>query len=967
MRFFFVAACAVLFGGNAFAQTDGYFQQHVSYKMSVRLDADNHRLDASSRIEYTNNSPDTLTAIYLHLYPNAYQPNSPFMRDYRRRFNVNLVDLPNKHRGDIVLADVTADGLDVTPTVDGTVAKITLPRPLTPGRQINLSFNWTSKVRRHLGRAGYRGKHYDFAQWYPKVAVYDENGHHPDQFMTGEFYGEFGDFEVAIDLPGDFVVAATGVVASGDPGWNLGGDSSTSTQNRRSVTFTAANVHDFAWCADPTFQVQHTKWKDVDIYNVYRAENAKAWKDTTLAHAVRAMEWLDRKVGEYPYPQVTVVDALLSGGMEYPMLVMDGRADESLVLHEIGHIYFYGVLANDEREEAWMDEGFTTFQTRWYLEDTYGRYGHQRDWSWYQHMTPQFDLWESYRKEVFDLDRKGYSERVSTRAEEFDHSYRANVYRKPALMLRALQYTVGDEVFESILRTYYDRWKLKHVNPERFIAVANEVSGQDLDLFFEQWLYTPKVCDYKIDDVDYRTEGDRLLADVIIKREGEMTTPLDLVIEFKDGSTTTKRINGDKRAFTHSIELYDRPKRIALTPNNEIADLNHYDNFWPRKRAFGIDWPNNHYYPEDAYVLRMRPAAWYNDVDGLKAGLVFDRRYADWSPRIRAAIYYGFESDRVDFSIDTWRPWKFMGSNARWHLGGYKLEGRQDATATLDLFRRPKLLEPPTQRIRLGWNYHELTNTSYLTSATSYDTLKADINWVVGYRVNPQLDIASTSLNAQARFGRKMWSGDFKYEQLTLTATAKSRPHVFPVDLRMRGFLGLIGGDVPIHRTFNLAGGGSVAKESRFYLRSKGSSWDDLNYHLPGNGNLRGYAGGAFGVNKLATVNTELGTPVPYFGLKGFLKPLIGSLSWYGFADVGWVLENTNPLPQSSRVQALYDAGYLDETLVNAGVGVRTRRVFPFWDFRLRVDVPFYVNQPEINGESDETLRRYLISLDATF
>jgi hypothetical protein len=146
---------------------------------------------------------------------------------------------------------------------------------------------------------------------------------------------------------------------------------------------------------------------------VYRRSSAKTWADSTLVHAIRSIRWLEKIVGKYPYPHITVAESLRSGGMEYPMFVMDGRASEGLAMHEIGHVYFYGILANDEREEAWLDEGFTTFQTRWYQTVRYGPWGDKSKWNWYQRMTPQYRLWEKRRR--LRPDRRGYGERVVSR------------------------------------------------------------------------------------------------------------------------------------------------------------------------------------------------------------------------------------------------------------------------------------------------------------------------------------------------------------------------------------------------------------------------------------------------------------------------------------------------------------------------------------------------------------------------
>jgi hypothetical protein len=224
-----------------------------------------------------------------------------------------------------------------------------LPRPLLPGDSMTVSFTFDGKVRKRVDRSGYTGNHYDMAQWYPKVVVYDQNGFHADQFMTGEFYGEFGTFDVHIEVPDNYVVVATGMVQSGDPGWDYNPAHQPDAPVRKAtgnktVHFHAEKVHDFAWCADPTYVVQQTTLDGIDIRSAYRRKSAKTWEDSTLAHAVRAVTWLGKKVGKYPYPQVTVAEMTRGGGMEYPMLVMDGRDHHA------------GEASEDKYEEEAQDE-----------------------------------------------------------------------------------------------------------------------------------------------------------------------------------------------------------------------------------------------------------------------------------------------------------------------------------------------------------------------------------------------------------------------------------------------------------------------------------------------------------------------------------------------------------------------------------------------------------------------------------
>lgn len=959
--------------------TKEYFQQDVRYTIRARLDTGDHMLAGTERIVYTNNSPDTLRSVYLHLYPNGYRSkDTNLLREYRRRFNYTLIDLPGKYRSYLTIDSVLVDGRTVEPRIDDTLAELALPEPLLPGASLTMDVRFEEKIRRQIGRAGYRGDHYDLAQWYPKVVVYDAQGFHLDKFGMGEFFGEFGTFDVHLDVPDDYVIAATGTLAGGDPGWtrNQSGDNSPPSQPEKraepvaykTVHFHADKVHDFAWSADPSFVVEDTLWNGIEVRSFYQRAHAEAWRDSTLQHGVRALAWLTDLVGPYPYPQLSIVDALMDGGMEYPMLVMDGSASEGLAMHEIGHVYFYGALANDEMEEAWLDEGATVFQTTLYLTERYGPWGKQDKWSFYHHITPQYTLAEDARNQVFELDRYRYSERVATRSSEFKNSYDKNTYVKAALIFNALRYVVGEDMFKEILREYYRRYAFQHVDEERFRSVCEAVSGYDLEWFFAQWLHTVKTCDYELASVKKfpGRSSDSCKVDVEIRRLGEIVMPLKLVFEFKDGARETFRFPGRLRTIHKTFELERKPVAVELNPENEILDIDLSNNFQPKRHDFQFDWPNNSYTPEYAYQVRYRPGFWYNDIDGFKAGLHLSGGYKQWTRMFSAGIYYGFESDRVDFSAALKKRVRFFNTNGTAILSGYKMEGRQEADLEINLRRRKYLLYPPNHQILMGINYHELRNMRFLENPETYQP-GSDVGPYFGYRIDPQLDILQTSASAQLKMGRKWFGGEYKYEKFATTVTVKTRRSLVPVDARLRFFFGTIGGQMPYQQRFFLASGGPLAEERRFYLRSPGALPEDLDYHEPGHGNLRGYLLGNFGVNRLAAMNFELNVPLPVFLLGAPGKLLFDSIDLAAFSDVGKAFDDDNPIQESLRLQYLYDQDVMKKTLVDAGFGLRIRKNFPFYPLFLRIDFPLYVSQPAVNGETEEIKFRTIFSLGATF
>ncbi len=533
-------------------------------------------------------------------------------------------------------------------------------------------------------------------------------------------------------------------------------------------------------------------------------------------------------------------------------------------------------------------------------------------------------------------------------------------------MFNALRYVVGEEDFEEILKTYYDRWKFKHVNEERFQAVCEEVSGMDLNLFFEQWVHTIKLCDYRLTKMKtvVNESGDGYITHVTIHRLGEVVMPLTLEITFRDGSKQTTRIKGRLRTIKKTYAFPERPKKAALNPENETLDINMSDNFIPRRKSLQIDWPNNNYRPEDSYQIRHHPFLWYNDIDGPRVGLHLKGSRADWSRRFKLGLYYGVDSHRFDFSTSWVRPSMIFGTHTFAVASMYKLEGRQDFTFELAYRRKKQLTRPPTHNLAFGINYHELRNTAYIANPEQYQE-NSDIAPYINYRVNPQSDLFSSNVDFGLRFGRKWFGGRSKYIRFKSSIGWKSRPVLFPIDTRFRMFLGIVDAESPYQQKFYLAGGGPLAEEKVFFLRSPGAVPEDLNYHEPGHGNLRGYFEGSFGVNRLFSLNLEMGGKVPL--ISSSKKRFLGEIKVYAFGDAGWIMDSENPIGTSDRIGRLVGDGIFDDTIADAGIGFTLARDLPFWKMLLRLDIPFWVGQPKINSETQETQFRYVFSLKTSF
>ena len=972
---------------------DGYWQQKVDYDMEISLVDTSQQLTGFTTIKYTNNSPDSLDRIYMHLYPNAFQLESVKYREYignagresrAKYFKDRLDGFTSKidvHDFSVALPEEGASWIHKIQIldefeIDDTILEAKLLKKIAPGQTVRVDLNWTHHVGEMVERAGYYEGQYNMAQWYPKMVVYDEDGWNADVFHAqGEFYGEFGDFEVKFDLPKAFIIAASGVVTDGDPGWeSVTVDTSIDfdvwvdiydstyvepdTSDRRAVTFFAENVHDFAWVASKDFLYEGGKHNDIDVHVLYDKGRGEKWTKDVLQGSIRAISWLEEKFGKYPYPQVTTTDRIKSGGMEYPMLVMNGREDEGLIVHEYGHIYFYGILANNEVDEAWLDEGFTTTQTTHYMMNRYGNHGF--DLSLYEDRVEfpkkywplghslHSDQWSAIR-----FMRSGHDENISRASYLYNngYAYSRNAYTKPALMLTELKYILEDSLYYGAMQHYYDKWKLKHVNEQRFVDAIEEFTGEELDWFFDAWLHTTHHLDYGISSFRKINIDGKWAINLGIESKGTRFMPLLVETTFEDGTTDRRWWKNHlwryEDTFNYSVDK--KPVSVTIDPDVQTVDLDFRNNTTNMKKTLMFDWPGLWYNPRNEYVIRWMPNFYYHqESSGFAPGLTLDFDYGPYEgTTVRAN--YAYETQDLYWYLGGWRQPVHFLPRTTFHYWAYNRPGVKELGGEVEKEWNRVYGRTPTHTISAGFYVQP-----------EYDSTRA-VN--LGYDPNGKLgvgyldwssEIGSVDMNVNGASSLGNLS-DWNFTRLTAIGTFSKSFKKFKFNKRI--IVGKIWTDakgVPGQEGYNIEGNSSNDMVRKNYLVDQFYGFElqegeslVSHYHMPGEGNLRGFVGkGERGAEALAAFSSE----VDY---SKSIKKIDTRIQLAAFVDGGmfWDRFNTDKEEIGTKFNS--------RTLADAGLGLRLKTNIFEKDLYIRIDLPFFIYE---KGGSEVEEKNWIIS-----
>lgn len=644
MRFISFFFLATLLNQYILAQSP-YFQQEVTNIINVELDDVNHTLNANIKIQYTNRSPDLLDKIAIHIWPNAYSTKlSKFTKQKLLARNTRFYDAKVSEMGNISDLKFTVNKNPAAFTYhknNPDIIWLQLLQPLKPNETVEIETPFKVKIPASFSRLGHVDQTYQITQWFPKPAVYDHKGWHPMPYLDqGEFYSEFGSYDVYITLPANYVVGATGLLMTHaelefinqrisqtdeaiTSNKELFNTMPLSQTDKKTLHYHAENVHDFAWFADKSFYIQKSEAK------LHNGNKIDTWAMfTKLGHWNKAVDYVSRSVefysehvGAYPWPQATAVHSALSagGGMEYPMITVIGDANtaeslDEVITHEVGHNWFYGILASNERDHPYMDEGINSYYENRYMK----KYYHNED-----RFIPA-----KFRKWIGDISEKEMSYNLYARTYEDQYpdqhssnftsiNYGTDVYMKSAHLFEYAEKVLGTTKFDACMQEYFNKWKFKHPYPEDLQAIFKSRTGNETDWLFNQALITNNKADYAFQK--FNSKKDR--KEVIIKNKGKIaapftvtgikdnqvifqswipgftghksipypSNPLDkLIIDREELSYDLYRNNNVIR--THGLFKKMEPIRLSLTPlmddpyKNEIGILplvgwNSYDKF----------------------------------------------------------------------------------------------------------------------------------------------------------------------------------------------------------------------------------------------------------------------------------------------------------------------------------------------------------------------------------------------------
>jgi hypothetical protein len=1022
---------------------EGYWQQDVHYNIKASIDDETDILTGTEELIYWNNSPYDISHVYFHLYSNAQTKDSYLADLYKNNgYNLKFGKYRKENLGTQV-DKISLNGTLLKTELDNTILKVYLPRPVKSGESITLNLDFKTYFDKEAIRNrmkmfnSYGQKHYDVVHWYPRIAVIDRKfAWTTDQHMDHEFYGDFGSFYVEMTLPNHYIGDGTGILINekevlpdtlrkkldisnflkkpfkSAPSTIIQPDGS-----KKTWKFSAINVHDFAFTADPNYRISESNWNGVRCIALVQEPHAAGWYNASQ-YIAKVLEVNSYNIGPYHYPKMIVADA--QDGMEYPMLTLCGGWDpnyRSLLIHEMTHNWFFGMLGTNETYRAFMDEGFTQF----YTADTYQfidgpieleaplKNKYARRFTERQRVVDNEMYNSYYNNNVI----KGEEVTLNTHSDDFNGGIRhgggyGQVYTKTATMLKNLEYVLGRALFDKAMQHYFYQWKFCHPYPEDFRNSFIQFTGIDLNWFFDQWLETTKTIDYSIGKIKSKKNNDFTIQ---FHRRGSMQMPIDFVVIDKNDSahhyyipntwfekptraSTLPRWTGWgpklKTTYTASVNIPGGIKNVIIDPSYRLADVDMTNNV--KHGKFDVKFDSRIYNPPNwkRYEMRIRPSVWYNGYDGLKFGAYANGDYLRTKHVFEMTAWFSSGIGQVpldsNVAINKFNILSFIfdyktslnkfirKSNVYAQLKsldgldaaliGFEKKSNNDKTR-IYTHVKAMLRDLPQDMVYLihnkEWGFQKLNSALHAGVEHNYRYKRGNGNILMNVRT-------------------AAFTNDYDFSAASLTAVNKNDLGKININTRVFGQLGF-GTRLPYESMLFAAGANNEELMENRYTRSMGffpQQWGNYgnvtNHFTAGGGlNLRGYSGyllpqlnenGTYSFHYKGTTGAALNTEIEFGELfkvinPKFLKNSI-KIQPYLFADAGII--NTNA-PGKAIV--------MSDVLFDAGIGstlsiVRWGPLYNVKPLTIRFDFPLFINRLPFE-EKDYFQFRWMIGINRAF
>lgn len=1021
-----------------------YWQQDVHYNIKAQLNDSTDIITGHEELTYWNNSPRDLYYVYFHLYNNA-QCKDSYLADLYKNNNYHLKF--NKYRKDdlgTVVEKIKIGNTELKTELDNTILKVYLEKPLKSGESITFDLDFKTYYAKEVIRNrmklfnAFGNKHYDVTHWYPRISVFDRKfGWDTDQHMDHEFYGDFGSFHVEFTLPNHYVLDATGVLQNKEEvlpdelrakldisnfakkPWNsppseiIKKDGTTKTWK-----FSALNVHDFALTADPSYRIGEYTWQGIKCVALVQEPHAAGWQTCPL-YIAKVLDVNTQNIGPYHYPKMICADA--QDGVEYPMLTLDGGFDPNyrdLLVHEMTHNWFFGMVGNNETYRAFLDEGFTQF----YTADTYqfidgpNVIEQQPKSGYVRRFTEQNRILDDqiYNGYMNAVTVKQEEVTLNTHSDDYNGGIRHGggygaVYTKTAAMLKNLEYVLGRSIFDKCMKHYFNQWKFAHPYPEDFRNSIIQYSGIDLNWFFDQWIETTKKIDYKVGRVKKgKKKGEYFIK---FKRKGEMQMPIDFTVIDKNDSAYNFYIPNTwfekpvrhstvlprwigwgkvKPTYIAHVQLSDKIKNVIIDPTNSLADVDMTNNKMHQKVNISFD--SKIYNPLDwkHYELKARPSLWYNGYDGIKVGFHLNGGYMNTKHVFDLTSWFGtgFAQAYLD-STDNRNKYNTFSFILNYKTSTSRFIKKSNVYATLKSldglesalvgFEKKSNNERNRIYIQAKAMVRDLPNDLvYLINRNEWQIQKMNSYINVGIDHNYSYNRGTGTMNLNAR--ATAFTSDYDYSSLQYTAINKNDLGKININTRVFAQMGFGLRQADESMLF-AAGSNNEDLMDNKYTRSMGfipPSWGKYgsvtNHFTAGGGlNLRGYSGyvlaatdangnnttnykGTTGAS--ASVEIEFGKFFKFMNIKKLNNSI--KLNPYLFGDAGTINTNT---PNKPTV--------MSGLLADAGVGmtISIQKWGPLYGLKpltIRFDVPLFINRLPY-AEKDYLQVRWMIGINRAF